>query len=91
MADTKEDRIRKRAHKIWEDAGQPEGLHEEHWSQAVAEIEAEDAAPAKAAKPRAAKKTDGAEKPAAKKAPAVKSETSAKKPAARKVKEAPVA
>lgn len=101
MADTKEDRIRKRAHEIWEHAGRPEGLHEAHWSQAVSEIEAEDAAPAKVAKPRAAKKTESAEKPAAKKAAAAKPAAAAKttaaeapaakKPAARKAKEAPVA
>lgn len=100
MADTKEDRIRKRAHQIWEDAGRPEGMHEEHWSEAVAAIEAEDEAPAKAAKPRAAKKADGEEKPAAKKAAAAKSASvkkvaeaapPAKKPASRKAKEAPVA
>lgn len=98
MEDTKEDRIRKRAHQIWEDAGQPEGQHEAHWAQAIADIEAEDAAPTKPAKPRAVKKTDGAEKPAAKKAAAAKTASTktseaqpAKKPATRKPKDAPVA
>jgi hypothetical protein len=101
MTDTKEDRIRQRAHQIWEDAGRPEGLHEDHWSQAVSDVEAEDAAPAKTAAPRAAKKMDGAVKSDAKKAPAAKPAASAKKPtaaapaakkpAARKGKEAPLA
>lgn len=39
-ADT-EERIRARAHQIWNDAGQPDGRHEEHWEQATREIRAE--------------------------------------------------
>lgn len=40
MQDDKEDRIRRRAHAIWEAEGRPEGRHEAHWEQARAEIEA---------------------------------------------------
>jgi Protein of unknown function (DUF2934) len=36
-----EDRIRRRAHEIWEREGRPEGRREEHWAQARREIEAE--------------------------------------------------
>lgn len=42
MQDDREDRIRQRAHEIWEREGQPEGKHDEHWAQATAEIAAED-------------------------------------------------
>jgi hypothetical protein len=41
--DEKHDRIRVRAFKIWQRAGQPEGSHMEHWHQAMQEIETEDA------------------------------------------------
>jgi hypothetical protein len=39
----KEERIRTRAHEIWEREGRPEGDHERHWQQAMREIEEEDA------------------------------------------------
>ncbi|RWB66659.1 MAG: DUF2934 domain-containing protein [Mesorhizobium sp.] len=73
MTDDRHERIRQRAHEIWEQAGRPEGAHKEHWEQATAEIDAagkpkakspKKVAAAKAEKPKAAK----AEKPA--KAPA---------------------
>ncbi|TIY01229.1 MAG: DUF2934 domain-containing protein [Mesorhizobium sp.] len=38
----REERIRRRAHEIWEREGRPEGREREHWDQAVQEIEAED-------------------------------------------------
>ena len=38
-----EERIRRRAHEIWESEGQPEGRHEEHWTQAHREVEQEQA------------------------------------------------
>jgi len=38
MSDETENRIRKRAHAIWEAQGHPEGLAEEHWRQAVEEV-----------------------------------------------------
>lgn len=37
--DDREERIRQRAHAIWEAEGRPEGRHEAHWQQARAEIE----------------------------------------------------
>lgn len=42
-----EDRVRRRAHEIWEREGRPEGRQEEHWQRAMEEISAEtgDAAP----------------------------------------------
>jgi hypothetical protein len=70
MAD-REERIRQRAHEIWRGEGEPHGRHSEHWHQAVAEINAEDAAQVdhvdsktkrkdlKQQKPRAAKKPAG--------------------------------
>ncbi len=64
MADDRQERIRQRAHEIWEREGRPHGAHERHWHQATGEIEAEAskgnkparagaAAPAKAVKPKA--------------------------------------
>jgi hypothetical protein len=32
--------VRERAYAIWERMGRPEGAHEQHWSQAEAELEA---------------------------------------------------
>ncbi|MER8827705.1 DUF2934 domain-containing protein [Mesorhizobium sp. M0938] len=37
----REERIRRRAHEIWEREGRPEGREREHWDRAVQEIEAE--------------------------------------------------
>ena len=37
-----EQRIRERAHDIWQREGRPEGRHDQHWEQARREIEAED-------------------------------------------------
>lgn len=34
MADEREERIRARAHRIWEEQGRPEGRAEEHWREA---------------------------------------------------------
>lgn len=67
MTDDRQERIRQRAHEIWEQAGRPEGAHMEHWQQATAEIDGgkkPKAAPKKAAATKAAK----AEKPAKAKA-----------------------
>ena len=36
-----EERVRQRAHQLWEQAGRPEGLAEEHWEQALQQITAE--------------------------------------------------
>jgi hypothetical protein len=37
-----DERIRARAYRIWDEAGQPDGKHDQHWEQAIREIEAED-------------------------------------------------
>ncbi|RRH94796.1 DUF2934 domain-containing protein [Mesorhizobium tamadayense] len=70
MTDDRQERIRRRAHEIWEQAGRPEGSHIEHWEQAIAEIDGEkpkpEAAPKKAAAAKADKpKAVKAEKPKA--------------------------
>lgn len=76
MTDDRHERIRQRAHEIWEQAGRPEGAHEEHWNQATAEIDAagkpmkapKKAAVAKVEKPKAAKVDKPAKAPAKAKA-----------------------
>lgn len=35
------ERVRRRAHDIWEREGRPEGQHDEHWAQAEAEVDDE--------------------------------------------------
>ena len=40
--DDRDERIRKRAHEIWEEEGRPEGREYSHWLRARAEIDAED-------------------------------------------------
>ncbi|TGQ34663.1 MULTISPECIES: DUF2934 domain-containing protein [unclassified Mesorhizobium] len=64
MTDDRQERIRQRAHAIWERAGRPEGSHQQHWDQATAEIDSEAAKP----KAKAAPKKPAAKKPAAAKA-----------------------
>jgi hypothetical protein len=74
MTDDRQDRIRQRAHAIWENRGRPHGHDREHWDQATREVDAEDATaktkkPARVAttsKPKAAAKTSTAKKPVAK-------------------------
>lgn len=44
MIDSKEEKIRQRAHEIWEREGRPDGSHDLHWHQAVEELEAESSA-----------------------------------------------
>ncbi|WP_245482810.1 DUF2934 domain-containing protein, partial [Mesorhizobium sp. M7A.F.Ca.ET.027.03.2.1] len=39
--DSREEKIKRRAHEIWEQEGRPAGREQEHWDQAVQEIEAE--------------------------------------------------
>ena len=76
MSDDKQDRIRQRAHAIWEGQGRPEGQDREHWAQATREIEAEDKATKKPAARSAPKaKTSAAKVPTAKK-PAGKAKSS---------------
>ncbi len=55
-----EDRIRRRAHAIWEREGRPEGRQQEHWAQARREVEAE-----KGASPPRAAAPDGSPTPTA--------------------------
>lgn len=68
MADDRQERIRQRAHAIWEREGRGDGRHERHWHQATSEIDAEDAAGAAARPGRKAavsrKSTAAADKPA---------------------------
>ena len=72
MTDDRQDRIRQRAHEIWEQAGRPEGAHQEHWEQATAEIDGA-AKPKKAAKKADAKPAKAAAKPKAAKPAVAKS------------------
>ena len=39
----REERIRRRAHQIWEEAGRPEGKAQEHWERAAQDLDREDA------------------------------------------------
>ncbi|MBZ9986628.1 DUF2934 domain-containing protein [Mesorhizobium sp. BH1-1-5] len=71
MTDDRHERIRQRAHEIWEQAGRPEGAHIEHWDRATAEVDA-------AGKPKSAKKVTAAK---ADKPKAAKAEKPAKAPA----------
>ncbi|MBC9208843.1 DUF2934 domain-containing protein [Roseomonas aerophila] len=45
MQDEQQDRIRDRAHAIWEREGRPEGRHTDHWLQAEQEGSAEGVEP----------------------------------------------
>jgi Protein of unknown function (DUF2934) len=42
-ANDRTERIRERAHRIWEEEGRPEGRESDHWSRAAAEVDAEGA------------------------------------------------
>lgn len=68
MGDDREERIRKRAHDIWEKEGRPDGEGHRHWAQAESEVDAEDKKGKKAAPKKApdAKKTKD-KKPSGKK------------------------
>ncbi|MCP9233953.1 DUF2934 domain-containing protein [Mesorhizobium sp. M0833] len=48
----RQERIRQRAHAIWEQAGRPDGAHQQHWDQATAEIDAEIATKETASRPK---------------------------------------
>lgn len=39
MTADRDDRIRQRAHELWEAEGRPEGRHAEHWEQARSEMD----------------------------------------------------
>lgn len=87
MASDIEERIRARAHAIWEEEGRPEGRAEEHWARATREVEtamaAEGGAPAEMTDAPAERKPS-TRKPAVKKAePSPDADaTPARKPAA---------
>lgn len=49
--------VRVRAYRIWERTGRPEGHAEDHWREALAELEAEQAASLKAVPPQPAVST----------------------------------
>ncbi|TIL58820.1 MAG: DUF2934 domain-containing protein [Mesorhizobium sp.] len=53
MTDNRQERIRRRAHAIWEQAGRPDGAHQQHWDQAAAEIDGGESRPKKTARPKA--------------------------------------
>nr|WP_246707120.1 DUF2934 domain-containing protein [Mesorhizobium sp. NZP2077] len=83
MADDRQERIRNRAHQIWQAEGQPAGHHERHWHQAAADIDRDDATGKSAKKP--SKKAAGADKAKAepKEAKAAKKPSKPKKAAAK--------
>ena len=39
----REERIRQRAYRLWEEAGQPEGAAQDHWERAAQDLDREDA------------------------------------------------
>ncbi|MGN6144062.1 MAG: DUF2934 domain-containing protein [Mesorhizobium sp.] len=79
MADDRHERIRQRAHAIWEREGRRDGDHERHWHQAAGEIDAEDAAAAKPGRKPATPRKPAAAKP--KTAPSKATAAKAAKPA----------
>jgi hypothetical protein len=88
MADDRQERIRNRAHQIWQEEGQPAGHHERHWHQAAADIDREDATgkPAKKASTKAAVAVKAKAEPKeaqAKEAKAAKKPSKPKKAAAK--------
>lgn len=81
MTDDRHNRIRVRAHAIWEAQGRPHGADRQHWDQATREIDAQDAAASK--KPPRAKATPRP-KATSEAAPVAKaSRPAARKPAAK--------
>ena len=71
MTGDRDEKIRKRAHAIWEAEGRPSGAHDRHWRQAESEVDGPGKKPAKStAKPRAAAAPKATAKPKAAKAPA---------------------
>lgn len=66
MSTNREDRIRARAHELWEQEGRPEGAGERHWTQAANEVDADAARPAAKPAPKKAAAKPAAAKSAAK-------------------------
>jgi hypothetical protein len=57
MLDSREERIKARAHELWEADGRPEGRDRQHWEQAVKLLDEEERREARAkADPEAAKR-----------------------------------
>ncbi|WP_137933786.1 DUF2934 domain-containing protein [Mesorhizobium comanense] len=84
MTDDRQERIRNRAHQIWQEEGQPAGQHERHWHQAAADIDREDGAGKSSAKKSAKKATaTGKAKAEPKEAKAAKKTAKPKKAAAK--------
>ncbi|TPM39666.1 DUF2934 domain-containing protein [Mesorhizobium sp. B2-3-4] len=83
MTDDRQERIRNRAHQIWQEEGQPAGHHERHWHQAAADIDREDAGKKPAKKASAAGKAKAAPKAEKAAAKADKPKTSKPKKAAK--------
>ena len=83
MADDRQERIRNRAHQIWQEEGQPAGHHERHWHQAAADVDREDATgkPAKKSANKAAGTSKAKAEP--KEAKAAKKPSKPKKAAAK--------
>jgi hypothetical protein len=84
MTDDRQERIRNRAHQIWQEEGQPAGQHERHWHQAVADVDQEEAAGTSAAKKPAKKAAGAAKAKAAPKEAKAATKTSKPKKAAAK-------
>ena len=84
MSGNRDERIRERAHAIWDREGRPEGAAQHHWQRAEQEIDQEDKASAvkPAAKKAAARpKTEGASRKTAGAGPALaKRSKDARKP-----------
>lgn len=87
----KEQRVRARAHEMWEQEGRPEGSHERHWTEAERQVAAESTGTKKPARKAPVKKAAAAPAAApAKSAPLAKSpaklKTAAPKPTAKTAK-----
>jgi hypothetical protein len=48
--ETREEKIRARAHRIWEESGQPEGQDGDHWAQAAKIVDEDDSVAGQAPK-----------------------------------------
>jgi hypothetical protein len=62
-ADAREQRIRAKAHALWEVDGRPQGRDREHWEQAAKLVEGEERRAARAKVDLAAAQNDGASSP----------------------------
>lgn len=87
MTTDREDRIRQRAYELWEREGAPHGREQDHWHQAMQEIEAEDRSasePAPKASPRKRAASVAAASEAVQELAAETDAASKRKPAKRK-------